>query len=473
MFILSTSALLGVNGYFRVRREVGLFESDKVRDHELMANVAARAAAAVWQTQGATRAMEVLRELGGRTAQLKIGWRPLPIGSRDPLDGRLERLGPSRTLTLSAVETGTGLGRCTYATLTSPGAPPGAVFLCESAAAERAYLRKTITETCITTLALAAVCALLSGVLGVWLIGKPIAALSAAARRIGAGDFSVRLHLRQKDELSGLAEDMNAMSAQLAVAAERVAQETASRLAAVEQLRHADRLSTVGKLASGLAHELGTPLNVIEVRAGMIASGETSRAESMDYARVIREASERMTRLIRRLLDFARPRLTNPAYQEVFPLVTKTVELLSPMASKKQICLEATCASQSSAAVVDSDQIQQVLTNLIVNAIQAMDGPGVIELRVGVAVAKPPASLGRPEAPHVCIAVEDHGSGMAKGDVSHIFEPFFTTKDVGSGTGLGLAIAYGIMRDHGGWLEVETALGKGSVFRAFLRQGSV
>lgn len=466
MFILSTSTLLGVNGYLRVRREMGLFESDRVRDHDLMARVLARAAAPVLRADGPARAVEMINELGRRTDKLKIRWRPLAPGNA--LDVRLQRLEPGRTLTVANIETGAGQGRCTYATLPTDAGPTGAISLCESFASEQAYLHKTIVETVLTTATLAGVCALLSAVLGAWLVGKPIAALSAAARKIGAGDFSSRLHLHQNDELSALADDVNTMSERLAAAAERVERETAQRLTAVEQLRHADRLTTVGKLASGLAHELGTPLNVIEARAQMIASGETSPAESMDYARVIREASERMTRLIRQLLDFARPRKASMAATRIVELVQKTANMLAPTAERRQIRLSVTEAPDDLVAVVDAEQLQQVIANLVVNAIQATDHPAMILLGVSQLRATPPADHGAPAGEYVCIAVRDEGSGIQAEDLSHIFEPFFTTKDVGSGTGLGLAVAYGIMRDHGGWIEVESQLGQGSVFRVFL-----
>jgi signal transduction histidine kinase len=313
---------------------------------------------------------------------------------------------------------------------------------------------------------------LLSGILGLWLVGNPVVALSEKARRIGAGDFSKPLRQRRKDELSALAEDMNAMCDQLEAAGVRVQQETASRIAAVDQLRHADRLTTVGKLASGLAHELGTPLNVIEARADMIASGETSPAESMDYARVIRDASERMTRLIRQLLDFARPRKAAPAPHAVFELVSKTVEMLAPLAARKQVTLHARDGAPSLTAFVDPDQLQQVLTNLIVNAIQAADRPGTVEVEVMSRTAQPPADHGGQQAEFVCIEVRDEGVGISQENIAHIFEPFFTTKDVGSGTGLGLAVAYGIVRDHGGWIEVKSTPGRGSSFSVFLRKGA-
>lgn len=468
MFIACTSTVLGVNGFLRVRREVGLFASDRVRDQELMASVLARAATESWRTDGPARAIAMVDELGSRSSKLRIHWVPFSDGIEPTLLDRLKELGPGRTLTVS--EPPSAPQHCIYATLTvSP--PTGAISLCESSAAQEAYVRKTIAETIVTTLTLAAACALLSALVGVWLVGTPIAALSAKARRIGEGDFSDPLALRSKDELANLASEMNAMCERLAAASRRVVEETANRIAAVEQLRHADRLTTVGKLASGLAHELGTPLNVIEARSDMIASGETSLEESRDYARVIRVASERMTALVRQLLDFARPRMATPAPHDARKLVERTIDMLAPLASKKRA--EVVLASgEPTTAFVDPDQLEQVIANLIVNAIQAMDRPGKVEVNVTTDVAHPPADHGGPQASYVCISVRDQGRGIAPEHVDHVFEPFFTTKDVGSGTGLGLAVAYGIVRDHGGWIEVESEPGKGSVFRVFLRPGA-
>src|SRR5204863_590761 len=121
------------------------------------------------------------------------------------------------------------------------------------------------------------------------------------ARRVGTGDLSGPLHLRQRDELGELANEINLMC-------ERLAEERGAREQATEQLRHADRLTTVGKLASGLAHELGTPLNVVRGRAKLIVDHEVEGKEVTDSARIVVEQAERMTALIRQLLDFARPR---------------------------------------------------------------------------------------------------------------------------------------------------------------------
>lgn len=471
LFIVGISVVLSVNGYLRVRREVRLFESDRVRSHELMARVLARGALAAWQNDGPESAIHMLDQLGERTGQLRIRWLSFAAPHLAEQERALKLLRPGAFRSLEDVPVGSERGRCIYTILETDDPAQGALSICETFEAQRAYVQKSMTETVFTTAALSVVCALLSWSLGAWFVGRPVAALSNKARQIGAGDLQSPLQIPSKDEFGALARDMNAMCEQLLGAARRVELEVANRIAAVEQLRHADRLTTVGELASGLAHELGTPLNVIEVRADMIARGETSPEESMDYARVIREASERMTRLIRKLLDFARPPQGERASHRVFELAAKTVEMLLPLATRKGIALRLREQLPLTEAVVDADQIEQVLTNLILNAIQALGEAGNVE--VSVSLKRPGRRPGLPEAQgdFVCVAVRDDGPGIASEYVKRVFEPFFTTKEAGSGTGLGLAVSYGIVRDHGGSIEVESELGKGSAFLVYLPRG--
>jgi signal transduction histidine kinase len=124
---------------------------------------------------------------------------------------------------------------------------------------------------------------------------------------------------------------------------------------------------------------------------------------------------------------------------------------------------------------VDTSMIEQALTNLVVNAIQAMPTGGTISVRLGADVITPPADIEGPVAEYAYVCVEDQGVGMTSEQMTHAFEPFFTTKDVGEGTGLGLSVAYGIVRDHGGWIGVASEIGKGSRFSIYLplAQGTV
>jgi signal transduction histidine kinase len=261
---------------------------------------------------------------------------------------------------------------------------------------------------------------------------------------------------------------MNAMCLHLVEAHQRIERETAARIATMEQLRHADRLMTVGKLASGIAHELGTPLNVISARGEMIASDETTLAEARDYGRIIVDASDRMAKIIRQLLAFARRKPAEKAPRDVHRLAADVLELLRPLAEKKSVRLklERRCAEADATATVEGAAIQQALTNLVVNAIHAMPRGGEIDVSIDREFARPPRS--DRQTPCLSLRVRDQGEGIAPADLPHVFEPFFTTKDVGEGTGLGLSVTHGIVEDHGGWIDVESKAKEGTVFSIYL-----
>jgi signal transduction histidine kinase len=258
----------------------------------------------------------------------------------------------------------------------------------------------------------------------------------------------------EEDELAELALEMNAMSDRL--------------VATMGQLRHADRLAIVGTLASGVAHELGTPLNVVAARAEMVASGEATVEEARDYAGVIVGAADRMAVIIRRLLQFARRSGARKAPCDLAELVSESVELLRPLARKRSVDLTVGPAPADVVASVDSAQIQQVMSNLLVNAIQAMPKGGTIQIAIERGRGLPPADVGGEATDYLCLSVKDQGEGITPENLPHIFEPFFTTKDVGEGTGLGLAVTYGIIREHGGWITVESTRHQGTTFSVYL-----
>jgi signal transduction histidine kinase len=225
---------------------------------------------------------------------------------------------------------------------------------------------------------------------------------------------------------------------------------------------------TVGQLASGVAHELGTPLNVIAARAAMLAEGEASVDETKDYARVIGEAADRMTKIIRQLLQFARRKGPRRAPTDLGALVRDALELLEPLAAKRAVELRLDAGAEDAVVDVEVGQIQQVVTNLVMNAMQAMPAGGTVDVAIRTERTTPPADVGGAERDCVCLCVEDRGSGIAPEHLPHIFEPFFTTKDVGEGTGLGLAVTYGIIRDHGGWITVESTPREKTIFAVCL-----
>jgi two-component system NtrC family sensor kinase len=466
-FMLGTTTILAARGYFRVRRDVAVFQADRVRDHDLIGRALGAAVEAVWRTQGRTEAMALIDAANGGERRVQIKWIWLD-GSALHVDASdVAHIPRGSTLTRIAPDDRGQAERYTYVPVAT-GAGPGGLELSETLDAEREYTQSTIVDTVRTTLVLAVVTTVLSYVLGFWLVGRPVRQLVDKARRIGRGDFAGPVRLTQRDELAFLADEMNATSDALVEANDRVARETAARIAALEQLRHADRLNTVGKLASGVAHELGTPLNVIGARAEMIAAGETTPEEAREYARIVVDSARRMTQIIRQLLDFARRRGPRKETRDLAPITKHAIELLRPLAQRQHVDLTLASAGSECAASVDPAQIEQALTNLVVNAVQASPQGAVVDVRVGARRAVPPADLGGAEREWLAVDVYDRGRGIDAEVLPHVFEPFFTTKDVGSGTGLGLSVAYSIARDHGGWIAVETQSGLGSVFTLFL-----
>jgi len=298
-------------------------------------------------------------------------------------------------------------------------------------------------------------------------VARPIQELVAQARRIGAGDLSQRLQLTGHHELSELAAEMNLMQGRLLEARDRLAAESAARLTAVEQLRHAERVATVGQLASGVAHELGTPLNVIAGHAKMIRSEEGTHQEDLDSAQVIGEQSARMTVIIRQLLDFARREKPHLENGDLWVVADRTAKMLAHLGLRQHVKLQLAPTGGQGRVRMDEAQMQQVIANLLLNAIQAMPEGGRVDIALDqVSLSQPGRASG--ERDYVRLVIADEGTGIPPENRPRIFEPFFTTKDVGDGTGLGLSVCYGIVQEHDGWIEVDTEVGRGSRFSVYL-----
>jgi signal transduction histidine kinase len=221
-------------------------------------------------------------------------------------------------------------------------------------------------------------------------------------------------------------------------------------------------LSTVGTLASGMAHELGTPLSIIAGRAKMIAS-QDPEDERAQFARIIVAQSEKMTRIMRGLLDFARRKPAEKQPVDVRELARRTLDLLAPLAKKRDVTLKLD-GELPAVAEVDAAQVEQAIANLVVNGIHAIPSSGEINVSTSVGRSRSPDHPDAPEGSWLYVTVKDDGEGIRAEDLPHVFEPFYTTKDVGEGTGLGLSVTYGIVRDHGGFIDVASAPGKGSTF---------
>jgi signal transduction histidine kinase len=292
--------------------------------------------------------------------------------------------------------------------------------------------------------------------------------LGRAAQAIAGGQFDVRVPAEGKDEVADFAREMNTMAQKLATAHQRIEEESSARVATLEALRHADRLRTVGQLAAALAHELGTPLNVVSGHARLIERATEVPPDTRNSARLIVEQANRMTNLIRTLLGFARRQSVERKLLGATALARKAANMLDPMAQKLGVRLHVQEARPDVFMRADESQILQALTNLIVNAMQVTPLDETVTVGVDCEHERAPADVGGREGAFVRIAVVDRGSGLSPEVVEHMFEPFFTTKRAGEGTGLGLPVAQGIARDHGGWISVESAADRGTRFTLHL-----
>ena len=288
---------------------------------------------------------------------------------------------------------------------------------------------------------------------GVRWIASPLAALTEKMERVGQGDFSSDLKIHSNDELGQLGVAVNKMCDRLREQQQTIVSETNQRIDAMEQLRHADRLKTVGQLAAGFAHEVGTPLNVISGRAELILGSQDLDPEQVaKNASAIKNESIRISSIIQKLLDFARRSPSRQTEGDLRDVIKHSVELIRPLTEKRQVNVKMDLPAESATANFDFNQMQQVLMNLIDNAVDASRESQTVDV-----VLKH-----RPADSRWAIQIVDYGSGIEASDRDEIFQPFFTTKEVGSGTGLGLSIVHGIVEEHHGTIRCESDVDLGT-----------
>jgi signal transduction histidine kinase len=225
------------------------------------------------------------------------------------------------------------------------------------------------------------------------------------------------------------------------------------------QLLRAEKLATVGVLAAGIAHEIGTPLGIIRGRAEYVLGKLGPEHPQAAGVGTIIEQIDRVSRTLRQLLDFSRLQPTEARTVELAPLMRGVQELLSVEAERRRVHLQVDVAPRLAPVAADPDQLQQVLVNLVLNACDACGKGGHVRLSAGPAGGDTPGAWGM-----VRLTVEDDGCGIAERHLHQVFDPFFTTKKRGQGTGLGLTMVAHIVRNHGGRIELDSAPERGTRF---------
>jgi signal transduction histidine kinase len=228
-------------------------------------------------------------------------------------------------------------------------------------------------------------------------------------------------------------------------------------------------MASIGLLAAGMAHEIGTPLASIMGYAELIAGEPSDSSTNQEYAGRISSDCNRIDRIVRGLLDFSRTRGSVVEQFDISRLVAATTEMLEQQGAFKGITVSTRCDEHLPSASADPHQLQQVLINLLLNSRDAVPPDGKVLIRVKRPVRD--AGTWRPDG--VLVEVLDNGSGISEEHLGRIFDPFFTTKPPGRGTGLGLAISARIIEGFGGRITVKSKPGNGTCFSIWLPESDL
>ncbi len=248
------------------------------------------------------------------------------------------------------------------------------------------------------------------------------------------------------DEVESISEEFKRVDKELAAAHRRLIEETGRKLQLERRLFHADKLATIGTLASGFAHEIGTPLGVIRGHAELLMTNHLDDRKRKDNLQVIVEQIDRIAKMVRMLLDLGRRREPMRAASDIRAIANRSLQLLETEAARRHIAVLAELGPEPLIVDCDPDQLQQVFVNLEVNALDAMaDHGGALRITSATDSASGTVKL----------YFEDTGPGVPEAIRDRIFDPFFTTKDPGKGTGMGLAVSQTIISDHDGELTLE------------------
>lgn len=311
------------------------------------------------------------------------------------------------------------------------------------------------------------------------LVYVPLRDLETGASRISEGNLEQTIPVRSDDEFGQLAASFNAMTAALKnsqselrewghTLEQKVAKRTQELRIAEAETARTEKLASVGLLAAGIAHELNNPLTgVLTFTTLLRKKMPDGSADAEDLDLVIRE-TKRCAAIIRRLLDFAREKAPEKKFADINQVIEDTARIIERPASFRDIEIAMDLDRNLPAVWVDADLIKQVIMNMLVNAQHAIEHEGNITVRSRKFPQPKSPEPGMEPVPMVEISIIDTGCGIPEKNLKRIFDPFFTSKEVGKGTGLGLSVSHGIVKAHGGAIEVESTVGEGSTFRIYL-----
>lgn len=276
----------------------------------------------------------------------------------------------------------------------------------------------------------------------------PIRSLRTATRRIADGELGYQVRVDASLELLELCESLNAMSRSLESYRQRTAEQVENLEAANAELRQvqeelirSEKLASVGRISAGIAHEVGNPLAAVLGYFELLGQGVDLPEMERDLLNRAQRELERIHRIIRELLDYARPGHSEPCPTALGPVVIEAVKVVTPMPAMRGVRVSVDVPAGLPPVMAEADKLHQVIVNLMINAADAIGGVGTV--RFGASV----------QGELLVLECRDSGPGFRAEDLPKVFEPFYTTKEPGRGTGLGLATCQRIVERYGGWIR--------------------
>jgi two-component system NtrC family sensor kinase len=288
-------------------------------------------------------------------------------------------------------------------------------------------------------------------------IMSPVHRLIKASQQVSEGNLSPEIGPQSKDEIGVL---QNTFKDMLVSLEER---DRHRRAEAENRLLQSEKQASIGRLAAGVAHEINNPLTGVLTFTRILLRSKDIGDKNLSHLQKIAESTVRVKNIVKGLLDFSRQTDLDREPTDINRLIRAVISAMENQALIKGVSTQFKSGEDLPMLTLDRNQLQSVLVNLIINALDAMEHGGNIMISTGISLSASDAGKKGVE-----IAVTDTGCGIPPADLDKLFEPFFTTKEVGKGTGLGLAVSYGIVQRHGGTVRVQSEVGRGSTFTIWL-----
>jgi two-component system NtrC family sensor kinase len=289
-------------------------------------------------------------------------------------------------------------------------------------------------------------------------VSRRVEVLSRSMSQLEAGDLTARVRDEDRDELGRLAKSFNTMVARLAAGQQRLEDRHA------QEIQRAEHLASLGKMAAGIAHEINNPLAGMQNCIRTLLKGTSEAGKRVQYLTMLKDGLDRIGRIVGHLGDFSRAPEPQFIWTDLDSVLGQTLTLLEHELTARQISPALPTGSRLPALRADPHQLEQVFLNILMNALEAMPSSGNLTITSG--------TKQREAGLFIEVRITDTGIGIPPEHLPRIFDPFFTTKEVGKGTGLGLSVSYGIVKAHGGFVDIESEVGKGTTITVALPVGS-